>query len=200
MILLVLVVLGLLPTILQAQSPEGADSTLAQELRARVALDQAARDLMMVRSRSNQPMGREDVWLITTVDSLNTAWLKRHVETHGWPRQSDIGYEGAHDAWLLVQHADRDPAFQQLVVGLMETAVAAGEASGADFAYLTDRILVARGDPQLYGTQLRTASGGAVEPFPIEDPENVDKRRAVVGLPPLSEYLLQVKNFYGESP
>jgi hypothetical protein len=43
------------------------------------------------------------------------------------------------------------------------------------------------GQPQLYGTQFRhDAQGQRV--WDIEDPENLDQRRASVGLPPFAEY------------
>src|SRR5207244_6160203 len=87
------------------------------------------------------------------IDADNTAWLKDVVRRHGWPGCSLVGAEAANAAWLLVQHADRDPAFQRECLSLMEAAVAAGDASPADLAYLTDRVLRAEGKPQRYGTQ-----------------------------------------------
>ena len=48
------------------------------------------------------------------------------------------------------------------------------------------------GKPQRYGTQM----GENFEPRPIEDPTNVEKRRAAVGLPPLAEYVQTAKDAY----
>ena len=42
---------------------------------------------------------------------------------------------------------------------------------------------------QVYGTQIRMDKDGGYFLFPIEDPDNVDKRRALVGLEPLADYL-----------
>ena len=47
-----------------------------------------------------------------------------------------------------------------------EAAVAAGDASPGDLAYLTDRVLVAQGEPQVYGTQWGTNAAGEWEPAP----------------------------------
>ena len=47
--------------------------------------------------------------------------------------------------WLLAQHADADPAFQRHCLGLLAAAVEAGEATLTDQAFLTDRVLLARG-------------------------------------------------------
>jgi hypothetical protein len=48
-------------------------------------------------------------------------------------------------AWLLVQHADHDPAFQRVCLELLGGAVRAGEADVRHHAYLTDRVLLAEG-------------------------------------------------------
>jgi len=55
---------------------------------------------------------------------------------------------------------------------------------------LEDRILTREGKKQVYGTQLRlNQTTQRMELYPIEDEENVDSRRAVVGLEPLALYL-----------
>ncbi len=61
------------------------------------------------------------------------------------------------------------------------------EVSPGDVAYLTDRVLVNEGKPQVYGTQFHEVNGHP-EPRPIEDPDSVDVRRAGVGLGTLAEY------------
>ncbi|WP_430626884.1 hypothetical protein [Streptomyces durmitorensis] len=54
----------------------------------------------------------------------------------------------------------------------MKTAVAAGEASARHLACLTDRVLVAAGEPQLYGTQYtHEPDGSDPRPQPVADPE-----------------------------
>ena len=62
-----------------------------------------------------------------------------------------------------------------------------GEASASELAYLTDRVLVHRGEPQRYGTQFMIRNGPA-EPYPIADEENLDRRRADAGLEPFASY------------
>lgn len=183
---LLLLAFALAPAAAQAQP--SADSLLARQLALRVEADQAARALWTLARQQGQPLTPADAALVAAIDSLNTAWLKGVVAERGWPRASAVGAEGAHDAWLLVQHADRDPAFQREVLALMEAAVAEGEASGSDFAYLTDRVRLAAGQPQLYGTQLEVVDGAPV-PLEIEDAAGVDARRAAVGLPPMADYL-----------
>src|SRR5437764_14843059 len=99
------------------------------------------------------------------IDDENAVWLREVVTRFGWPGRTLVGDDGAHAAWLLAQHADRDRPFQKRCLGLLQKAVKSGEASGRDLAYLTDRVLVAEGKKQLYGTQFRTVNG-KLEPHP----------------------------------
>ena len=51
------------------------------------------------------------------------------------------------------------PAFQRQCLDLMTTAAGQGKASHTDLAYLTDRVLLAEGEPQEYGTQATACDG-----------------------------------------
>ena len=57
-------------------------------------------------------------------------------------------------------------------------------------------MLVGEGKPQVYGTQVKEWKGKEPVLQPIEDEANVDKRRAEVGLFPLSEYRELLKKMY----
>jgi hypothetical protein len=119
-------------------------------------------------------------------DRENTQWLREIVERHGWPTRTQVGARAASAAWLLVQHADAEPKFQRQCLDLM-AALPAGEVEPKNVAYLTDRVLLAEGKPQRYGTQFDFVAG-KLQPKPIEDEDHVDQRRAEVGLQPLAEY------------
>ena len=69
------------------------------------------------------------------------------------------------------------------------------EVSQRDLAYLTDRVLLAEGKKQIYGSQFQQKDGKLL-PSPIEDEANVDKRRKEVGLNPLAEYAKQLAETY----
>ena len=131
------------------------------------------------------------------IDKKNLARMKEVVQEHGWPGKSLIGEQGAHNAWLLVQHADTDRDFQELCLEKMN-ALPHGEVAAVDVAYLTDRVLVGRGKPQKYGTQTKVENGKAT-PLPIDDEAHVDQRRKALGLEPLAAYLQQVEKMYGGS-
>jgi hypothetical protein len=148
---------------------------LRAELLRRTDLDQTARN-----ARDPDAMAR--------VDGDNLPWFRRVIAETGWPARSAVGEDGAAAAWLLAQHADEDPAFQRRCLSLLTAAAAAGEASTAHLAYLTDRVLLAEGQPQEFGTQV-TGRNGNWFPRRLRDPGQVDERRAAMSLGPLAEYL-----------
>lgn len=204
-------VLGLLVT--GAVGPAGEppkDADLRLELLRRVKTDQDARTALIAWSKEHGAGGvinpatlsadrkaeyEKLLGAVRQADRENTARLNEVVETAGWPTTTLVGKDGANAAWLLVQHADDDPKFQRKCLDRM-TKVPKGEVSQIDVAYLTDRVLLAEGKKQVYGTQF-TSAGGKWEPRPLEDPANVDKRRGEVGLSPLAEYVKQLEALYG---
>lgn len=161
---------------------------LRQELLDMFERDQRMRKTLMERYGYNTPFSPDDAAWFEATDTTNTARMKEIITEHGWPSQTAVGQDGAMSAWLLVQHADKDPQFQRQCLELMQQAVAVGEASGSNFAYLTDRVRVGDGQPQIYGTQNRVVDGKVIS-AEIEDAARVDGRRAAVGLGPIAEYL-----------
>src|SRR5579884_821898 len=167
------------------------DEALRQELLRMMKEDQDAREEAIKAAPGDSPALRKMV----AVDRKNTARMKEILAKHGWPGKSLVGDDGANAAWLLVQHADKDRDFQKRCLKLLARAVKAGEASAGQHAYLTDRVLVGENKKQLYGTQFRTVDG-KLEPYPIEDEKNVDRRRKEVGLSSLAEYRKVLEKVY----
>lgn len=128
------------------------DQELSAELLERADRNQAAR--MSMRPGDGMP---EWETAVAPVDRDNTARLREIVGRHGWPGHRLVGEAGAHAAWLLVQHAP--PDMQEECLPLLQDAVARGDASPADLAYLMDRVLMHRGEPQIYGTQYQVRDG-----------------------------------------
>lgn len=121
-------------------------------------------------------------------DQDRTDRLREITEEHGWPGSDLVGEDGASAAWVIAQHSDLDPGFQQEALGLMRPAVEAGLADPTELAYLEDRVGLNSGGEQVYGTQIGCVDG-IPQPAPLADPETVDERRAEVGLEPIDEYL-----------
>ena len=173
------------------QSPE-----LRQTLLAMYEADQAVRLGMIEKGWDN--IDSLDVARQDSVDQANRVRLREIIQRHGWPTSAMVGREGVEAAFLLVQHADRDPEFQREMLPLVEQSYEAGDLSGQDVALLTDRVLVNAGQAQRYGTQVEIVEGEAVVK-PIEHPEQVDELRAALGMPPLDEYLQELRKLYGLS-
>ena len=150
-----------------------------------------------VRQRMIGSPSAEDLESLRLVDAENLEWLREVVGQFGWPLRSLVGADGANGFWLLVQHADADVDFQERCLGLLADAASIDEADAKTLAYLTDRVRLARGEPQVYGTQCDVREGAFV-PRPIEDEQGVEERRKTVGLPPLAEYLEQMAAVYGD--
>jgi hypothetical protein len=158
---------------------------LATELLARSQKDQE------MRNKSIDDMTQWD----SSIDENNTGYLEELVVASGWPTISAVGPEASQAAWLLVQHADHRPDFQTRCLELMK-ALPKGEVSLNNIAYLEDRVRVAEGKPQLYGTQFYK-EGDAFGPRPIEDEANLEARRAAMGLETFAENQQRMVDLYG---
>jgi len=174
------------------------DEGLRRELLARRDEDQR------VRRMAPPPKGQEPVRLPdgvaaewARIDTENTHWLGEVLAARGWPGRTLVGEDGADAAWLLAQHADRDPGRQRAFLDTLRGAVAQDDASPANLAYLEDRVRVNAGQPQLYGTQFTVTDGG-LGPCPIEDPPRLDERRAEAGLEPFAAYEALMRDIHTE--
>lgn len=115
----------------------------------------------------------------------HTEKLKKLVEKFGCIDIPQFGEKASHYAWLIVQHANHDVAFQEEYLTLMLKA----EVLKRDVAYLTDRIAILRGEPQTYGTQFDPATLlSNYSPYPIKNMEVVDQRREEMGLDTMEEH------------
>jgi hypothetical protein len=132
----------------------------------------------------------------TINDRARADRLEEIVDEYGWPTFSMVGEDGATAAWAIAQHADHDVELQERMLDLMKVAAADGEADPSQTAFLEDRVALNLGRPQIYGSQIGCVDGEAV-PGPIEDEQNVDARRAEVGLDPLDDYLAQFAEVCG---
>jgi hypothetical protein len=153
--------------------------------------DQSARDKLVKSDFKDEKALAE----MMALDARHTARLKQIVDASGWPDSSLVGEKAAHAAWLLVQHADADPAFQRRCLDLM-ARLPPGQVSAKDVAYLTDRVLLAEGKPQRFGTQFEKDAAGKWVPKKLEDPEHVDERRRDAGLIPLADYARKMAETY----
>lgn len=168
---------------------------LRRELLNMASVDQAIRN-EMIRKGLDVRDGELELRM-AAIDARNTNSVQDIVKRYGWPGPNLVGIDGTEAAFLIVQHSTY--GVQKELFPLVEAAYRDGMLSGQSYALLLDRILVREGKPQVYGTQARDVrqwTGNEPTFEPIEDEVNVDRRRAEVGLPSLSEYREFLKRMY----
>jgi hypothetical protein len=123
-------------------------------------------------------------------DSVNTIKVKAILDKYGWLGTDIVGELGNTTLWLVIQNSDFST--QEKYLPMMRQAYKNGKASGVHLSYLEDRCALRQGKRQIYGSFTgRDMETNLSYVLPLEDPDNVDKRRSELGLPPLSEYLTQ---------
>ena len=180
-----------------AERMKHMDLPLRQELLRRVAIDQRAQQAW-ADSKQAQSQGAA----LAAVNRDNLAWLRTVLITaKHWPGRTQVGSDGANALWLLIQHADADPALQRHALDLMAHAPT-GEVSPPDVALLTDRVLIHEGKPQHYGTQFKfdDKDGMTMLPADTGSEAELDARRASVGLPSLADYRRELQGMYKRTP
>ena len=173
------------------EAEKNLDKPLAAALDSIYAEDQSYR----MKSRDvTEKYGRDSeeyrsLWdTIRLKDSTNLIFVSTLIDDRGWLGADVIGERGNSTLFYVIQHSNTETWEKYLPV--MQDAVKKGNASGAQLALLVDRAALARGERQTYGSQLigyPDKPGYVVEP--MIDPDNVDKRRAEVGLGTMQEYL-----------
>lgn len=185
----------------------GRDAEVSAEIAAMFAREQAARFAIIEVMQNPALTGEDRAWLtehagarIDSMDEANTARLEEILETTGWRELAQMqGGRTVRHAWSIVSHADHNTEFQRAVLETVRPLVASGsfgDIGPAQFAKISDSVAISSGQPQKYGTQLICENGEWVA-MELESPEQLDERRAEVGLPPFDVYLLQHLEFYG---
>ncbi|MGI9530487.1 DUF6624 domain-containing protein [Lutimonas sp.] len=157
-----------------------------------------------VFTTEQQPISRRDAYIDSFgVDSkkaqeqqeiyernhaINEKKVRHLLDTQGWPDVELIGERGNRTICNVIQHADNEVRI--LYLPMMRKAVADGDLSAQYLVRAEDRIATERGDLQVYGGQMKYyPETKSFNVWPVYDPENIDKRRAAIGLGPISEFL-----------
>jgi hypothetical protein len=138
----------------------------------------------------NESKEMRDLW--TTInhdDSLNLIAVTALIDKYGWPGADVAGQQGNETVFLVIQHGDLKT--QQKYLPVMREAVKQHSAEASSLALLEDRVALREGRKQIYGSQIHGGPNGDKWISPLEDPDNVDKRRKEVGLEPLADYVRQ---------
>lgn len=174
---------------------EKAEAKLEKPLVA--LLDTIFKDDQQGRMQINetiQKYGRDskevkELWkIINEKDSVNLIKITKILDERGWLGTDVIGNMGNQTLFLVIQHADLPT--QEKYLPMMRDAVKEGNAAASNLALLEDRVALRQGRKQVYGSQIYyDEKTGQHYVAPLEDPDNVNKRRAEVGLGPIQDYL-----------
>ncbi|SMD42541.1 hypothetical protein SAMN00777080_1101 [Aquiflexum balticum DSM 16537] len=123
----------------------------------------------------------------------NARALNDFIEVIGYPTIDKVGPEANEAAWLVIQHAIGLPRFMKKCAALLKTAVMNNKADPKYLAYLTDRIAVFEGKPQLYGTQFDWDEQGYLSPNFYDDLTKVNQRRESIGLNKLEDQTVIIR-------
>lgn len=165
--------------------------TLAAQLDSIYLNDQCIRLRLASDSKIYHPESPEMQTLLQEMaqqDSLNLTEVKSILDTYGWLGSDVVGKQGNTTLFLVIQHSER--LSREKYLPMMREAVKKGDASGSALALLEDRTALDEGKKQIYGSQVLLyldAKNYIVRP--LDDPDNVDKRRTAVGLQPMALYL-----------
>ena len=120
-------------------------------------------------------------------DNVNLAIVESVLEKYGWLGKEVVGFIGNYAIVLIIQHADLKA--QEKYQPMAREAFKKGNIDAYDYALLEDRIALRQGKQQIYGSVI-IAKDNKNHIAPIEDSENLDKRRAELGLKPINTYLM----------
>lgn len=176
--------------------PPASDSDRLERMGA---LDQVGRRVLTKIDLTVLPpeeiaAARKAMWApIEEIDRENQKALLTMVPPEGWFLQSRYGEKAAKAAFHIIQHSDEEQ--WRRFMPILEPLVATGEIDGQSFGLMFDRLAIAEGRPQRYGSQMHCVNGH-FEPQPLEDPARIDEFRKTMNFPQTyAEYLEHWKTY-----
>lgn len=140
----------------QGESADVTYPNIAKELISRREADQKGRNKyikFMKKGKTDTPKFKAFIEGLIQIDQENTDRVREIVAEIGWPTFDKVGERASNAAWIIVQHADRQPDFQAYCLPLVKKGLEAGQVNPSNYAYLFDRVRKSRGERQLYATQ-----------------------------------------------
>lgn len=192
-------VAGAIKAVQDAQSHLPPAANEAEKLKRMVEVEQAGRQAQIPIDLHDLPQPERGLALgamwgpIMAVDKANQEALLAMLPPEGWFYASKYGQEASSAAFLIVQHGNLE--LWRRFVPVLEPLVAKGEVKGTEYALMFDRLALAEGRPQRYGSQM-TCKNGKFVVNTLEDPERVEERRKAMGFKTtLLEYVQYFANY-----
>jgi hypothetical protein len=172
----------------------GTDAELRDRLLAMGAKDQAAPERGTTKVAPEDVAKLRKAMNLAETDRKLTAELKEIVAASGWPTIAMVGINASNAAMLVLTHT-RDHAWQLSLMPQLEQLASDGKIDGSRLATVVDKELVSEGKLQRYGSQFKFVQG-AMAMYAVEDPADLDARRAKAFLPPMEVYKKQLSEMY----
>lgn len=175
---------------LSDQNGPGTDAALRERLSTMLATDQSARRAAITPSTA----GKESMQKLAATDTELTAELKQIVEKNGWPTIALVGIDASNAAMTILTHTP-DHAWQLQLLPQLEELADAGKIQPSGLASVVDKELVSEGKLQRYGSQFQFFNG-ELAMYAVENPGELDTRRAKALLPPIAVYKQTMTQLY----
>ncbi len=142
----------------------------------------------IVRKSSPDPKQEQELEaIIRKKDAVNIIKIEQILDKYGWAGPDVVGKQGSETIFSVIQHSDIKT--QEKYLPMMRMAVKNKKADAGSLAMLEDRVALREGKKQIYGSQIGRDEKVSFYVDVLEDPDNVDKRRAKIGLEPMNIYV-----------
>jgi len=161
---------------------------LSKELILRIELEQK-----LLEIKTKYPEIDSIEIQLNNIKIENQIALNSEIEKNGFPTIKTVGEKAVYAAFTIVQHSDHNVIFQEKCLELMLEEYKNGEIPAVCIAYLQDRILINKGEKQIFGTQTVEKKNKIIRKLTI-DSELIEKRRTVMMLNKPNLYLTDFVN------
>ncbi|MCD6020254.1 MAG: hypothetical protein K0S53_3375 [Bacteroidetes bacterium] len=117
-------------------------------------------------------------------DSISFSAITTIIDRYGYPSSKIAGDVSGVPFYIL---GFAPAAIKEKYVNELILAADRGNLAWSSLAFFIDKMKVAKGEKQIYGTQGKYDKDYNYTMYPVIDPENLDKRRAGVGLENLDD-------------
>ena len=119
------------------------------------------------------------------------------IEKYGLPTISMVGSFASDQFFFILQHTELE--IIEKYYPKVKKAWEKGDYDSIDYAMLTDRLLMFKGNDQIYGTQIVMRTDHDKYPnkhilYPVKDFKNVNKRRKKMGFKETVEEYVKRRN------
>ncbi|PKG97260.1 DUF6624 domain-containing protein [Paraglaciecola sp. MB-3u-78] len=134
--------------------------------------------------------------MVADISQLHTQTLNEIVQSQGWPTKAQVTEQGVRAAFTLVSHSNNLSFQRNMLPLVIQSYMDKQGMSGEAVAIFTDKVSIAQGKKQMFGTQADLINSKVIF-FQIENEDSVDQLRAKMGMPSLAEYKTTLEALYG---